>query len=333
MSFAADTWQQLQLLSAPGTATPIAPLLAGLNILLFRYSGQTDVVVGTALSENSNSGSNEGARELLALRTQLNPQVSVKGMVTQIERGIQEASAHSVSLHSVLAALGRHAGDRGQALFDVALVFSGPMSQREDPGLSEHLMDCALVLHAAEADDEVALRYDYDAEIFERATIERLAGHFQNLLQAMADHPDERLEQLEQHHGRREKSADWEAIRRATNHKISPQALPGAISENDRDFEPPATELETGLAALWSELLQVENISRHDDFFELGGHSLLAMQLVARARDRFAVDLPLKNLFESPTLAGLAEVIEALSWTKKGCYADTASTPRDEVLL
>jgi natural product biosynthesis luciferase-like monooxygenase protein len=107
------------------------------------------------------------------------------------------------------------------------------------------------------------------------------------------------------------------AFPQTPNKKIDRQALPAPdadVVENENDFEPPATEIEEALAALWSELLEVERVGRRDNFFESGGHSLLAMQLVGRMRTRFGVDLPLKNLFEHPTVAGLAETIEALSW-------------------
>lgn len=102
------------------------------------------------------------------------------------------------------------------------------------------------------------------------------------------------------------------------NKKIDRKALPApdaTATEVETDFEPPATEVEETLAELWSELLDVQRVGRRDNFFESGGHSLLAMQLVGQVRSRFGVDLPLKNLFEHPTVAGLAEAIDALSWS------------------
>ncbi len=74
----------------------------------------------------------------------------------------------------------------------------------------------------------------------------------------------------------------------------------------------PQSEVETILVALWSSLLGVQQISRDDHFFELGGHSLLAMQLSARIRDAFGIELPLQQLFETPTIAALAQKIEQL---------------------
>ncbi len=72
----------------------------------------------------------------------------------------------------------------------------------------------------------------------------------------------------------------------------------------------PSTEIERELAQLWAELLRVEKIGVHDDFFERGGHSLLAAKLSTRLRASFQVEIPLRKLFEAPTIAELAKVIE-----------------------
>jgi acyl carrier protein len=82
-------------------------------------------------------------------------------------------------------------------------------------------------------------------------------------------------------------------------------------SREARTFTPPRTTAEQRLAAIWCEVLGVENIGVHENFFtELGGHSLLATRLMSRVRSAFRLDLPLRVLFRSPTIAKLAEEVE-----------------------
>ncbi|HEU0014446.1 MAG TPA: acyltransferase domain-containing protein, partial [Longimicrobium sp.] len=80
--------------------------------------------------------------------------------------------------------------------------------------------------------------------------------------------------------------------------------------EQDTEYHAPTNETEERIAALWQELLGIERIGIHDDFFALGGHSLLATQIVARVRDMFQLELPLQAIFEAPTVARFAALVE-----------------------
>ncbi|MEG4530221.1 amino acid adenylation domain-containing protein [Microcoleus sp. D2_18a_D3] len=96
------------------------------------------------------------------------------------------------------------------------------------------------------------------------------------------------------------------------NGKIDRQALPApSVAANFTDtFVGPRTPGEEILAGIWSQLLNLKKVGIYDNFFELGGHSLLITQLLAKVRECFQVELPLRVLFEAPTVAGLAEKIE-----------------------
>ena len=75
-------------------------------------------------------------------------------------------------------------------------------------------------------------------------------------------------------------------------------------------FAPPKTRTESILAEIWAEVLRLERVGVEDNFFEIGGHSLLATQVVSRVRQRLGFDLPLRRIFESPTVSGLAQGLE-----------------------
>ncbi|MGB8494244.1 MAG: amino acid adenylation domain-containing protein, partial [Candidatus Acidiferrum sp.] len=99
-----------------------------------------------------------------------------------------------------------------------------------------------------------------------------------------------------------------------SNGKIDRRALPApdrTRPELDNTFVAPRTPTEELLAQIWAQLLDLERVGVHDNFFDLGGHSLLATQAVSRMREAFQVEIPLRRLFEVPTVAGLAESIEA----------------------
>lgn len=103
-----------------------------------------------------------------------------------------------------------------------------------------------------------------------------------------------------------------ESLPLTPNGKVNRKALPAtttAIPEREK-FREPGTSLEKELVAIWSEILHVQQISIDDNFFDLGGHSLLIVQLFARIRAAFQIDLPLQTLFEAPTVETLAAKLE-----------------------
>jgi len=100
------------------------------------------------------------------------------------------------------------------------------------------------------------------------------------------------------------------------NGKIDRKALPkpGVDGLARGIYEAPRTETEQVLAGIWSEMLGIERIGIHDNFFELGGHSLLATRVIVRIRDRLGFELPLRTLFETPTIAEIAIRILPDGW-------------------
>jgi acyl carrier protein len=95
--------------------------------------------------------------------------------------------------------------------------------------------------------------------------------------------------------------------------KVNRRALAGsggkALVEQE-ELAGPGNEVEAKLAEMWRELLGVEQVGREQNFFELGGHSLLVLQVTARIRRMFEVELAVRSVFEAPTIAGLAKEVE-----------------------
>ncbi|MFW6359360.1 MAG: non-ribosomal peptide synthetase [Chroococcales cyanobacterium] len=115
------------------------------------------------------------------------------------------------------------------------------------------------------------------------------------------------------------------------NGKVDSKALPPpTIVSATTPTIAPTTSLEASLVQLWAQLLGRKQVGIDDNFFELGGHSLLATQLISRIRDRFQVELPLRSVFETPTIAELAQKIESLTPEIPSLQHQTAGLQRRE---
>lgn len=102
-----------------------------------------------------------------------------------------------------------------------------------------------------------------------------------------------------------------EALPLAPNGKIDRTALPVPDVEAQfaHQYVAPRTATEEILTKIWAEILGVERVGVYDNFFELGGHSMLAVQLTFRVREAFGVDMPLRLLFERPTIEAQARLV------------------------
>ena len=121
--------------------------------------------------------------------------------------------------------------------------------------------------------------------------------------------------------------------------KIDRAALP--LPDNGRPaldlpYVPPRSSIEVELTRIWSAVLAVDRVGIHDNFFDLGGHSLTASRVISRVIQTFQLELPIKALFDAPTVAEMAAVIEAHQGKKVGeadlerMLAELESLPEDE---
>ena len=101
-----------------------------------------------------------------------------------------------------------------------------------------------------------------------------------------------------------------EALPLTPNGKVDRRRLPHPERQPADGGAAPLGPTEELVAGIFTDLLRIDRVGPEDDFFALGGHSLLAAQVVSRLREPFAVELPLRAVFESPTVAGLARRVD-----------------------
>jgi hypothetical protein len=87
------------------------------------------------------------------------------------------------------------------------------------------------------------------------------------------------------------------------------------------------------IMAVFRDVLGRSDYGVFDSFFDLGGHSIMAARLMARLQDASRIDLPLRNLFERPTVAGLAEIVDGLSWAAQANSPVQHAGSREEIAL
>ncbi|HEV2845916.1 MAG TPA: amino acid adenylation domain-containing protein, partial [Thermoanaerobaculia bacterium] len=124
------------------------------------------------------------------------------------------------------------------------------------------------------------------------------------------------------------------ALPLTTSGKVDRRVLAGMAPETQAGevFVAPSTPVERVLAEVWAGVLGLDRVGAGDGFFDLGGHSLLAVQVISRIREALGVDLPLRSLFESPTLRDLARVVESAGTPKGRVAPPLVRVPREGAL-
>jgi acyl carrier protein len=100
-----------------------------------------------------------------------------------------------------------------------------------------------------------------------------------------------------------------ESLPLTPNGKVDRSRLPVPELVERDNYVAPRTPMEEKIARIWAEVLRVDRVGIDDNFFDLGGHSLLATQVISRMRGVFNYDIPLRSLFEAPTVEDLAMMI------------------------
>ncbi|MBV8201787.1 MAG: AMP-binding protein, partial [Acidobacteria bacterium] len=199
-------------------------------------------------------------------------------------------------------------GDRARAYADGNLEFLGRLDQQvKVRGFRIELGEIEVVLgsHPGVRDCVVVVREDAPGD-------RRLVAY------AVLRAPRPRVEELRDHLAARLPEfmipaafVILEALPLTPNGKLDRQALPAPARAGAAGYVAPADPIEELLAGIWAEILGLERVGVHDNFFDLGGHSLLATQVMSRIRGVLRVDLPLRQLFEAPTVARLARAVAA----------------------
>lgn len=324
-------------------------LLATLQILLARYSGQSDVAVGTPVAGRTRA---ELERLIgcfvntLVMRTEFRGDPPFRELLARVHAMAVDGFSHEDLPFEKLVEHLRPERDPGrnplvQVLFGLQ---NAPQAALQMEPLQARFLETEtpaarfdLELNAWETPEGIRLIATYNADLFEHATVVSLLQHLQTLLEGALADPTCRLGSLPLWKRAELHSTlqTWQWVTR--EHGTVPVASygesPGAAAPlRERPklptvYVPPRTELEREVAQIWAETLNLALVGIQDDFLLLGGDSLLAAQVVRRLREQLQLPLDLRDLFEARTVRDLAAHVLAIRWAHESRGDGGTPTP------
>jgi acyl transferase domain-containing protein len=312
---------RLKALGQRHQTTLFATLLAGWLAYLHRLRDADDIVVGCPVLGRApdDAGDMVGfATNLIPYRSRYAPDIRFAEFLKDTGRQLQEAQSHGTyPFARLLRVLGLSWKGHRMPLVTTSFNMDRPMLLPEVAGLKMQL--APLDWHAAKMDLSVniidlrnllQIEFIYATDLFSDSLMTRLTNGWLAWLENLAADPSRPLRQYPLHFTL--PVQQLEPAQKVAD--LVGAARPAPVS--------PRTETERRILDHWKALLGDGKFGVNDDFFELGGHSLMADEAVMWARRTFEVDIPLRSLFERPTVAGLAAAVDAEGRRFNGNGAD-----------
>jgi amino acid adenylation domain-containing protein len=312
---------ELRRFSARHRCSLVAILLADYYLLLHRLTGQADLVVGLPMTSRSGDGGEflvGHCVNFLPLRLSFEGNPTFVEHLSQVLGLLLEAHEHqNFTLGSLLQKLNLRRVPGRLPLVSVMINLDCGYDGVRLEGLETDVVTnphggCRFDLNfsLSESRGQLEVQCQYSAELFNPETIQRWLKHYEMLLAATVARPEQQLSELpppaldDQPLFRNDSTQPAIDVLVAISREAgAPEGEPGASTD------PPLNPTEEALARIWREVILVEEVGRNDNFFDLGGHSLLATQVIARITAALNVELPVRTIFESPTVAELAEAV------------------------
>jgi amino acid adenylation domain-containing protein len=308
MVLSSQLYQALRSTCRQEGVTLFMLLLGAFQILLSIYSGLDDILVGTPVA----------GRDLietepligcfintLVLRGNLSGTPTFREVLSRTRDVAIDAYTHqSVPFEKLVEELRPERSLSRSPLFQTMFVLENQSAPEltlkgievESVPLEASTAKFDLTLGAIEKAESLEIWISYSTDLFEPGSVTAILNDFKQTLETIVQDPQRTVSQISPLRWRPKVQA---AI--ASETAAGPREKPQFIA--------PRTPIEERLATIWSDVLHIERVGVLDNFFDLGGHSLLAAQVISRARTALSVELPLRRIFETPNVAGLAEAI------------------------
>nr|AGS49327.1 long-chain-fatty-acid--CoA ligase [uncultured bacterium esnapd2] len=323
----ADLHKRLAAVASEHNASLFMVMQAALATLLHRVGAGDDIPLGSPVAGRSDEALTDLVGffvNTLVLRNDLSGDPAFAELIKRVRDTDLAAYEHQdlpferlVEVLSPERSLSRH------PLFQVALTFNnndhwaelhelgagGLRVRREHFDLGIAQFD--LSFSFAETPDGIAGRLEFALDMFDRATAEKLVERLMLVLRSVAVEQNRRVSEIDV------LLPGEQEIPRPIRRSLTVEKAPTVSRE-------PRTPHEEILCGLFAEMLNLKKVGIDDSFFDLGGHSLAAVRLLSRVRTVLGVELPIRRLFDTPTVAGLAEALNGGATRAKA----TANRPK-----
>ena len=321
-SLPADLSESIRHLSHQEGVTVFTLLLAAFNALLYRLTGQADLIVGTTVSNRTRSDLEALIGYFannLALRTHVSDHLTFRELLEQCKKVIGDAFAHQdFPFEKLLEELSVDPEISQIPLIQVVFVLHDHIAEDDLrlPGLivkefrvqrgtaARHLN-----LHMVDAKGPLFGSLEYSTELFDRRTIDLVLGQFQSVLQYVISNPQQRLASLPflTTGGRDELIQAWNNAQSKATAENGKTSLEIVKHEDQTAEMLPQTELEGIIAAIWQGILEVKDVGIYQNFFDLGGRSIHIIQVHSKLQKVLKRDIPIIDLFKYPTIRSLSQ--------------------------
>ena len=301
--------RSLKDLGQSENATMFTMLLSAFGILLSRYSGQADLLVGSPVANRRMEtepviGPFAGP---LCLRLDLGGNPSLRELLGRVREAVFDALGHAdLPFESLVEHIKMRTVNGRKPLFQFYFFYqtaflqprqTGPLTIEPIPSFSLGI-PFELQLAMIERQEGLRAQLEYNPDLFDAASIQHILADYQKILSSMV----------------LERSLPLSEV------QVAPplHSSPALVSRSPQDeFVPPADDRERRLARIWERVLSVHKVGRTQNYFDLGGNSLLAARLFQEVEDGFGVRLPLSTLFHTQTVADLANLLGSRSSAEK----------------
>lgn len=321
LSLDAALVSQLKDMSSRLGASLFMVLLSCYKFHLWQLSGQNDLIVMIPVAGQAQMNDSRligDCSNLMPMRTQLAPEMTFNDCVQTVKSNLLKSIPHQVyPLVRLTRKIGNSFDPSQWPFFNV----DRPMASMQLFGMDVELIP--FPLHYVNFDfsvnvmltENADLTFDFKSALFQKEEVQAWSRGFVELLGQVVANPQLTLASLPSH-------SRW----------ITQPIVDLPLEQ--LAYVAPRTPVEEILASIWEQVLNLPKVSVAASFFDLGGHSLLATQIVSRVRDALGVQITLAPLFQDPTIAGLAAVVEtAMQGNKYAHHYPLVAVPRNEPLL